>query len=105
MLRIHCARSTFTPGTDVVPWAFSIARRSFIDSVRRLRRESLHRAAIAAETATEGTTGDDVVDAVRSLRTLERELGRLPARQRAAFELVRAEGLSVRDAARELGTS
>src|SRR5689334_7573955 len=39
MLRIYHARSTWRPGARVLPWAHAIARRLFIDRVRRHRRE------------------------------------------------------------------
>src|SRR5436305_1552434 len=41
MLRIHKARGRFTPGAEVTPWAFAIARRLLIDSHRRGGREVL----------------------------------------------------------------
>src|SRR5688572_8224274 len=41
MLQIHRARGRFTPGAQVVPWAFAIARRLLIDSHRRGGREVL----------------------------------------------------------------
>ena len=36
---MHCARGTFKEGADVTPWAFAIAKRLFIDGVRRRRHE------------------------------------------------------------------
>jgi RNA polymerase sigma factor (sigma-70 family) len=36
-LRMHDARGRFTPGAAVEPWAFSIARRLFIDWYRQCR--------------------------------------------------------------------
>ena len=41
MLQIHRARGRFTPGAQVVPWAFAIARRLLIDQHRRGGREVL----------------------------------------------------------------
>lgn len=41
MLQIHRARSSFIVGAEVTPWAFAIARRLLVDSVRRGRREAL----------------------------------------------------------------
>ena len=41
MMHIHRARASFIPGAEVTPWAFAIARRLLVDSVRRGRRELL----------------------------------------------------------------
>src|SRR5580704_16532600 len=41
LLHIHRARARFIPGAEVMPWAFAIARRLLVDSVRRGRREVL----------------------------------------------------------------
>src|SRR6202035_3077906 len=41
MLNIHRARGTFTPGAEGTPWAFAIARRLLVDSLRRGSREVL----------------------------------------------------------------
>src|SRR5688500_12913937 len=39
MLQIHRARGRFIAGAEVLPWAFAIARRLLIDSLRRRRHE------------------------------------------------------------------
>ncbi len=105
MLRIHRARGRFTPGAEVVPWAFAIARRLVIDQHRRGGREQL------------SPTEDDVADALVSLDAaadevaivkevaarIGEELQRLPENQRTAFELIKQEGLSVAEAAQVLG--
>src|ERR1700722_4327177 len=41
MLHIHRARASLIPGAEVTPWAFAIARRLLIDSLRRSSRELL----------------------------------------------------------------
>src|SRR5678815_3394338 len=41
MLQMHAARMSFAAGSDVVPWAFAIGRRLFIDTLRRSKREVL----------------------------------------------------------------
>src|SRR5215475_1550745 len=112
MLQIHRARGRFIAGAEVLPWAFAIARHLFIDSVRRRRHEwrtiSLetggHEAG-AVETAADQHGADELIDSGRLVRALEAELRRLPARHRAAFELIKNEGLSIREAAAVLGTT
>jgi hypothetical protein len=42
MLQIHRARGRFIAGAEVLPWAFAIARRLLIDSIRRRKNEAGH---------------------------------------------------------------
>jgi RNA polymerase sigma-70 factor (ECF subfamily) len=107
-LQMHCARGRFIRGADVVPWAFAIARRLFIDRVRRSGREqSLEEreeagVPIAVSTA---PAQDDALGNKRLDGTIRSELARLPDALREAFELVEREGLSMAEAAAVLGTS
>jgi RNA polymerase sigma-70 factor (ECF subfamily) len=105
LLQIHCARDRFFIGADVFPWAFSIARRFLIDSIRLERREAARTREVATTIAATGTMSDDIVHSRRAVRALVRELDRLPDAQRVAFELVKTEGLSLREAAEALGTT
>jgi RNA polymerase sigma-70 factor (ECF subfamily) len=112
MLQIHHARGRFIAGAEVLPWAFAIARNLSIDSVRRRKKErhtiSLETGgheASPVEAAAHQHGADALIDSGRLLRALETELARLPARQRAAFELTRNEGLSIREAAEVLGAT
>jgi RNA polymerase sigma-70 factor (ECF subfamily) len=106
-LHMHQARERFMVGCRVTPWAFAIAHRLAIDSVRSERREHANRSewgqpldAISAE-----DVANDLMDARRLASRLQQQLDGLPSRQREAFELVRLEGLSLGDAARVLGTT
>jgi RNA polymerase sigma-70 factor (ECF subfamily) len=108
MLQIHRARGRFTPGAQVVPWAFAIARRLLIDMHRRGGREVL------APTSDDNLTqvmaalddrADDVAIAKETAQRLSEELARLPENQRVAFELIKQDGLSVAEAAQVLGTT
>jgi len=107
-LRMHRARSRFTPGSEVTPWAFAIARRLFIDAMRGERRDRCACDPDAGERL-DGCAGDDAADELVHARQLARrvqdELESLPEKQRAAFELVKLDGLSLAEAAQVLGTS
>jgi len=105
LLQIHRARGSFIRGAEVTPWAFAIARRVLIDSVRRGRREELSTDGQADPGASEAAGADELVQAQQLARRLERELSKLPPAQRAAFELVKNEGLSMAEAAQVLGTT
>lgn len=102
-LKIHLARGSFQPGAAVLPWAYAIARRLFLDSLRRGRRE------VAAE-PDERAPGPDVPPdvAVYAAELGERVRGvleGLPENQRVAFQLVKEEELSIAEAAAVVGAT
>ena len=113
--RIHRARGTFIRGSDVLSWAFKIARNLCLDLGAQGWRE---RPAGGDERA-DGEAGADpiaeavaeVVDAERIatarelLRHLVRAFRALPERQQLALELVRVEGFSMATAAENLGVT
>lgn len=108
MLQIHRARGRFTPGGQVVPWAFAIARRLLIDQHRRGGREVL--APTDDDTRTQllaavDAPADDIAIAKEVAGRLAKELARLPENQRVAFALIKQDGLSVAEAAQVLGTT
>jgi RNA polymerase sigma-70 factor, ECF subfamily len=109
-LQMHSARGTFVIGAEVIPWAFAIARRLSIDFERKTRREEYRemnddelpsRPPLAASVA----SSEEILQAREAGATLSAAFDRLSERQRAAFELVKTEGLSHAQAALVLGTS
>jgi RNA polymerase sigma-70 factor, ECF subfamily len=105
LLQIHCARGRFLRGADVLPWAFAIARRLLIDSIRRRKHEVSVDVDPAAAAASPDAPTDERLHSMRVAQSIERELSRLPEAQRVAFELVKKDGLSMREAAQVLGTT
>ncbi len=105
MLHIHRARDRFIPGAEVTPWAFAIARRLLVDSVRRGRREMLADETDPDAGASPEPGADQVAQARELAAHIEKVLAQLPQSQRAAFELIKHEGLSVAEAAQVLGTT
>jgi RNA polymerase sigma-70 factor, ECF subfamily len=108
LLHIHRARGRFAAGADVFPWAFAIARRLFIDGLRRGKHEVV--AATAGgdsfyESAGTAPPADDLLHTKRVAQAVARELAKIPETHRVAFELVKTEGLSMREAAEVLGTT
>ncbi len=106
MLHIHRARVRFIPGARVMPWAFAIARRLFLDGLRRGRRE----VQVADDGDPDGRpapggSAEDLLQAREFATQIERVLAGLPSSQRAAFELIKYHDLSVADAAHVLGTT
>lgn len=107
MLQIHRARGRFIKGSDVVPWAFAIARRLMIDGMRRGKREVLANDPDDAETdmVSPDAPADQLFEAAELATLLLKELAKLPESQRVAFDLVKREGLSMAEAAQVLGTT
>jgi RNA polymerase sigma-70 factor (ECF subfamily) len=105
MLQIHCARGRFLRGADVLPWAYAIARRLVIDGFRRRKHEVASESDPATDATSDHQAVDDRLHALRMARAVERELARLPEAHRVAFELVKKDGLSMKEAALVLGTT
>lgn len=105
LLQIHRARDRFLPGAEVMPWAFAIARRLLVDSLRRGKREVLSDDGELDPGRDRGPGADEVAQARELAVRIERVLAQLPQSQRAAFELIKNEGLSVAEAAQVLGTT
>lgn len=106
-LQMHCARRHFVQGASVTPWAFAIARRLLIDGLRKGDRHG-QRASDAGddgETAAPGASPDEVAARRRLARRMNEELARVSESDRAAFELVKCDGLSMAEAAEILGIS
>lgn len=110
-LKIHRARGMFRPGSDVLPWAYTIARRLFLDDVRSRKHEPVSIESDREDRpsdpgpAGEGATADELVDASRLADKIERVLAKLPENQATAFRLLKQEELSVAEAAAILGAT
>lgn len=103
-LRMHDARGRFEPGAAVEPWAFSIARRLFIDWYRRGR--NVVATGLMDDDDTLATTEPDaeaILHGYELAERLERTLAALPMQHREVFLLVREHGLSLSQAAEVLG--
>jgi RNA polymerase sigma-70 factor (ECF subfamily) len=105
MLQIHRARDRFIAGAEVMPWAFAIARRLLVDDIRRNRRVILSDDGNADAGTSDLARADDIVHAGEMAIRVQHILEQLPHSQRAAFELIKQEGLTVAEAAQVLGTT
>ena len=108
-LQMHRARGQFVAGAAATPWAFAIARRLFIDGLRRGRREVVgadenEDGAGALEAGAEGDP-EALARAKQLATALARALATLPENHRAACELLKQEGVSLTEAAQVLGTT
>lgn len=89
----------------MLPWALSIARRLLIDEDRRAARSAL---SFAQQLGLRAPTEPDALEWLSASdleESVKQELAGLPPLQRAAFELVRVDGLTHAQAAEALGVS
>jgi len=106
LLQIHRKRGTYVAGLPVLPWAFAIARRLYIDECRRRKTDALWSARDVGEDDRRACALPDDEFATReAARLVEAELQRMPGNQRVAFELLKVDGLSHQEAAQALGTT
>jgi RNA polymerase sigma-70 factor (ECF subfamily) len=108
-LQMHAARGSFLDGAEVLPWAFTIARRVMVDLSRKSSRETPVDPGARQETSAAFmsalASGEEVVLAQETHKLFNQALDRLTEPQRAAFELMKVEGLSLEQAASVLGTT
>lgn len=110
-LKLHRARATYLPGSNVLHWAFAIARSVYLDRLRYWRRrpESLGSANDTAEDdslhADEQYAPEAQALAHDLAGVVTAELGKMSEKNRLAYVLLREEGLSVKEAAAVLGTT
>lgn len=109
-MQMHDKRGSFAIGSQVLPWAFSIARNFMIDTLRKSKRESTadlagDRSPVEAVLVSAVETAEQVVLAREAGQRMISVYNGLTEHQRAAFELTEAEGMSQAEAAQVLGTT
>jgi RNA polymerase sigma-70 factor (ECF subfamily) len=107
-LRVHGARERYQPQARFSSWLYRIATNLALNELRRPQRRERHESRDedgAAELAADSPAPEDALDARRRAAQVERELARLPERQRAALCLTAVEGLSYAEVAAALEIS
>jgi RNA polymerase sigma-70 factor, ECF subfamily len=102
LLALHNQRHTYDVQRPFTAWCFAIAKYKLIDLLRR--RARLERQTVRLDDDDELFGADDL-EAGDAQRDILRLLDRLPDRQRLPIVLVKIEGQSVVDAARQTGMS
>ena len=111
-LKLHRSRSSYVAGSTALHWTFAIARSVHLDRLRYKKR----RPESPAETedglstfdtlaASDGTSPEAHAQASELMAVIDDVIRRLPENQRAAYVLLKEEGLSVGDAAAVLGAT
>jgi RNA polymerase sigma-70 factor (ECF subfamily) len=112
-LRIHRARGTYQCGANAMHWAFAIARSVYLTRLRYWRRrpETLGMTADVAEREAlqlqshSPATPESEVSADHLRDVLAHTLSSVPEKNRAAYALLKEEGLTAKEAAAVLGTT
>nr|CAL58690.1 transcription factor [Sorangium cellulosum] len=104
MLQIHATRHRFAAGSNVSPWAYSLARRVVINHSRK-KAESLVDPSSFDDVASTAQSTDESLDASRRSRALEYALTMLPETQRVIVTLIKDDDSSIRGIAEVLGIS
>ena len=112
-LRIHRSRGLYRSGAAVLPWAYTIARRLFLDSVRSRRSEIQqnfdHDSEAEPFSPQEGggqsPSAEDLLADAELAQAVDEALAKIPEAQASAFRLLKGEGLSIAEVAAIMGTS
>lgn len=101
LVSVHRARHTYMPGRPFAPWMYAIARRRLADHWRERSRtvpvEALDESLDWVDRR-QSATGDNGAQVTETLATL-------PENQRVVVELLKVNGLSIKETARRLEIS
>jgi RNA polymerase sigma-70 factor (ECF subfamily) len=103
--RVHGARDRYEVRARFSTWLYRIATNLALNELSRSRRRHPHDEQDAARLPSVGPGVEEVVESMRVGDQVERELARLPERQRIALWLSAAEGQSYAEIALVLETS
>ena len=98
LLSLHRKLGSYDPQRDFIPWLAAIARYRWVDHLRAVYRSD----EVALEADLASPDDDEPATARISLEKLFRQL---PQGQATVIEMVKIEGLSVAEAARNTGQS
>lgn len=102
LVSVHRARHTYDPSRPFFPWVYSIARRRYIDYVRKQTR--IYENEVQDETMTHlPAKTEKMVFLDREI--LDQAISRLPEKQKLAVMYMKLENLSVKETAEKLSMS
>lgn len=99
LMAVHRKRDTFDPSRAFLPWLAAIARYRWVDQLRKVYRN--------AEDGLEDFDApeDSDEESVIARLSLERMFVQIPDKQAEVIEMVKIEGLSIKEAADRSGQS
>jgi RNA polymerase sigma-70 factor (ECF subfamily) len=106
LLSLHSVRATYDPERPFLPWLMAIAYNRMADSSRRQLRERAREIQTEADVETFSPAATNTTEELLGNRQLlNQALGRLPAGQRRAVELLKLKELSLAEASVQSGMS
>ncbi len=103
---VHAVRATYDPARPFTPWLLAIVRNRLVDGARRHARVTAHEIAVDDLDVTFSTGDANFRDEeYGDPEALRRAIAALPAGQRQAIELLKLQGLSLKEASAASGTS
>ena len=99
LIAFYTKRATWDPTRPFLPWLAAIARYRWVDHLRKTYKHE------SKELFEDDAVEDSEEDVVMARVSLERLFGQLPEKQATAIELVKIEGLSIRETAERTGQS
>jgi len=103
LLSLHEARHSYDPTRPFRPWMFAIARYRLADHLRKWARTKKRE--VEAGGFIEALSFAEVIPESEVSVELAEAMAALPERQREAVELLKYRGLSIKEAAKQLGIS
>lgn len=99
LMALHKKRGTYDPARPFLPWLAAIARYRWVDHLRKVYRNA------EDELGDYDAAEDSEEDAVLARISLDRLLVNIPDKQSEVIEMVKIEGLSIREASERSGQS
>jgi RNA polymerase sigma-70 factor (ECF subfamily) len=100
-LKLYRVRAAYQRGVSLTPWVFAMARNTFLDHMRHVKRRPEH----LSEDGTLPDWSNDLAAPAAEYKQLRESLASLPPAQRDALLLLKVEGMTVAEAAALCGTS
>lgn len=105
LLSLHAVRHTYDPMRPFGPWLVAIARRRFVDGLRRRGRATSRETPLEAEHETFAAPETNFHEAASDGRAVREALEGLPPGQREAIRMLKLEEMSLKEAAAASGMS
>jgi RNA polymerase sigma-70 factor (ECF subfamily) len=105
LLSVHAVRHTYDPMRPFGPWLVAIARRRFVDGLRRRGRAVSRETPLEAEHETFAAPETNFQEAASDGRAVREALKGLPRGQREAIRMLKLEEMSLNEAAAASGMS
>ena len=104
LFSIHKARHSFDPNKLFGPWMYAIARYRLIDYYRQ-RSRMIEKEVTDEEILENIASPGDVYEEYHAVGSINKALADLPDKQRKVIELLKFDGLTIKEAASKIGMS